>query len=116
MMGMATVWRKKAYEMFGFKPGAFSFAQGKVELFAELRDMAQRAAHQRDSALLDRIFEYALWAEKQNAEDLKSTVDIVFFIPLLGDETLLREANPRVPTEILQAKRAMVATDAVRPR
>jgi hypothetical protein len=31
------IWRTKAYEMFGFAAGAYSYTHGVVELFADLR-------------------------------------------------------------------------------
>ena len=94
--------------MFGFRPGAYSYAHGKVALFEDLRVMATRAVADRDSELLDRIFEYVVWADRQNAENLRSTADLVFFIPMLADKALLREATARVPPSVLVAKRALV--------
>ncbi len=105
---MTTAWRKRAYELFGFEPGSYSFAHGKVSLFEDLREMAKLAAETRDSALLDRIFEYVSWADQQNAENLRSAADVVFFIPLFNDEALLREASMRLPPATLAAKRALV--------
>jgi hypothetical protein len=106
---MTTVWRTKAYDMFGFKPGAYSYAKGKVELFADLFIMATRAAAADDEALLDRIFEYVQWADRQNAENLKSAVDIAFFLPMLADEHLLSHARRRISSTALTEKRILLS-------
>ena len=101
------MWRKKAYEVFGFKPGSYSFSNGKDALFDDLREMAKMAIGAQDSAQLDRIFEYVIWADEKNAENLRSALDISFFIPLFSDEDLLSEASKRLPCDILTAKRAL---------
>ncbi len=93
--------------MFGLRPGSYSFSNGKVALFDDLREMAKAAVDAQDSAQLDRIFEYVIWADQQNAENLRSAVDISFFIPLFSDEGLLSEASKRLPCEMLTAKRAL---------
>ncbi|UCD75178.1 MAG: hypothetical protein JSV91_15515 [Phycisphaerales bacterium] len=109
---MTTVWRKKAYEMFGFEPGSYSYAHGKVDLFADLLEMARRAARTGDSAMLDRVFEYVGWADKQIAENLRSSADITFFIPMFSDDELLREASKRLSPAVLEAKRALALETA----
>jgi hypothetical protein len=37
------VWRTKAYEFFGLKPGSYSFSRSKRDLFADLVDWARVA-------------------------------------------------------------------------
>ena len=93
--------------MFGLRSGSYSFSNGKVALFDDLREMAKAAIDAQDSAQLDRIFEYVMWADQQNAENLRSAVDISFFIPLFSDEDLLSEASKRLPCEMLTAKRSL---------
>ena len=110
------IWRTKAYEMFGFAAGAYSYTHGVVQLFADLRVMAQRAAKADDSALLDRIFQYALWADAQkNASHLGSAADIEFFIRLFDDPALASAAAQRMPPELLAEKRSM-ATGTGKPK
>ena len=69
-------WRKKAYALFGFEPGEYSFAQGKVDLFADLVAMAETAIAQDDEEMLDRITEYVCWAANQTADDVASAVQM----------------------------------------
>lgn len=100
-------WRKKASDVFGLEAGRYSHAHGKVDLFADLLEMARHAARNGDSKCLDRIFNYVMWADQQHAENLRSTADIVFFLPMLNDDELLREAIRRVPPDVIESKRAM---------
>lgn len=102
---MSTIWRKRAYEAFGFEAGAYSYAHGKVALFADLREMAKRAIADGDEEMLDRIFDYAVWADSQNAENLRSAADIEFFIPVCRDSELAQAAESRVPNDVLSQKR-----------
>jgi hypothetical protein len=96
--------------MFGFAAGAYSYTHGVVELFADLRLMAQRAANTNDSALLDRIFQYALWADDQkNTGRLRSAADIEFFMRLFNNHALASAAASRMPPELLAEKRTMAA-------
>ena len=104
------IWRTKAYEMFSFAAGEYSSTRGVVDLFADLRVMAQRAAKADDSALLDRIFHYALWADEQtNAGHLRSAADIEFFMRLFDNPILASAAAKRMPPQLLGEKRAMAA-------
>jgi hypothetical protein len=105
------IWRTKAYEMFGFSTGSYSFKWGMVALFADLREMARQSARCGDSQLLDRIFEYVLWVETQNAENLKSAADIEFFMPVCRDEVLYREAILRLPADLLARIRSQNSED-----
>lgn len=109
---MTTVWRKKAYDMFGFKAGSHSYAHGKVGLFADLFEMVKQAARDSDAELLDRIFEYVLWADQQDAENLRSASDISFFFPMLKDASLVHEAEKRLPHDVIESRRAMTMESA----
>ncbi|HWB20907.1 MAG TPA: hypothetical protein VG711_11445 [Phycisphaerales bacterium] len=105
-------WRKKAYEMFGFESGAYSYSQGKTQLFADLFEMARKASTTCDSSRLDRVFEFVMWANQQTAENLRSAADIVFFIPLFRDAALLHEAQSRLPEPLLTSKRRLTGEAA----
>jgi len=105
---MTTTWRKRAYETFGFEAGAYSYSHGKVALFADLREMAKRAIAGGDEDMLDRIFDYAMWADLQNAENLRSAADIEFFIPTCRDPELAQAAESRMPSALLSQKRALL--------
>ena len=98
------VWRTKACELFGFERDAYSHAHGVVALFDNLHHMARRASNVGDRQLLDRIFQYATWADAQTAENLRSAADIMFFGPILRDPQLASEAKARLPEALLSAK------------
>lgn len=108
---MTTTWRKRAYDTFGFKPGGYSYSNGKVELFGDLRDMAKRAVACGDTNMLDRIFDYAMWADSQNAEGLRSAADIEFFMPVCRDPELVQAAESRMPSEVLIQKHTLLVGD-----
>jgi hypothetical protein len=59
-------WRTKAYALFGFKPGSYSSARGKVDLFADLVVLASRALAEGDDELVARIVHYVCWAASQS--------------------------------------------------
>lgn len=101
-------WRMMAYDKFGFEPGRYSQAHGKVALFNDLLAVAKSAAEAGNDDFVDRAFEYALWADRQTDEGLRSAADIEFFMPMFDDKQFLREAEARLPAEVLEAKRALV--------
>ena len=111
MSNTMAVWRTKACDLFGFEPGAYSNAHGVAELFADLHDMAKRACGSGDSVSLDRIFEFASWADAQVAENLRSAADIAFFGPVLRDPQLAAEAKTRLDQTTF-TKKAHLATTA----
>lgn len=91
--------------MFSYAPGAFSYARGKAELFAELRAKAMDAASVGDDELLDRIFEYVRWADQQtSSEALRSAADIEFFMPIVSDSAMRAIASSRLPKPLFDAK------------
>lgn len=98
------VWRTKAYDLFGFKAGDYSFARGIIELFADLIVMAQRAGRENDGDLLDRIATYVCWAAAQNADGLQSAVDLAFFLPMFRDPELRDLFQGRIPKELIAEK------------
>ena len=98
------VWRRRAYETFGFTAGDYSYSRGKIELFADLVVMAQRAGNEGDVDLLDRIAEYACWAAAQTADDLQSAVDLAFFLPVVRDAELTRILRGRIPAQLFDEK------------
>ncbi|MBI1337580.1 MAG: hypothetical protein GC164_11525 [Phycisphaera sp.] len=101
-------WRKKAYAMFGFKRGDYSSRWGVASLFSDLYEMAIKATDEGDRERLDRIFEYALWADGQNAENLRSAADINFFMPSLRHTGLAEEAEHRLTPELMEEKRSLL--------
>lgn len=103
------VWRVKAYEAFGFRRGSYSYAHGIADLFADLHHMTVEAHRAGDEALLERIFEYALWANEQKAENLRSAADIAFFLPLLADEANAGLARKHLPASVLDEKLRLLA-------
>jgi hypothetical protein len=104
------VWRTKACEMFGYKPGAFSYKRGVVDVADTLHDALARAIREGDEALAARVFDYAVWADAQkNAGHLRSAVDILFFIKLFRDPAMQALAEQYLPSELLQEKRALAA-------
>src|SRR5437773_6807568 len=105
-------WRKKAYALFGFEPGEYSFAQGKVDLFADLVAMAETAIAQDDEEMLDRITEYVCWAANQTADDVASAVDLAFFLPAFRSPALLSEIRRRVPESLFLEKRGLLIEQA----
>ena len=104
------VWRTKACEMFGYKPGTFSYKHGVVDVADTLHYALARAIREGDEALASRVFEYAQWADAQtNAGHLRSAVDILFFIKLFRDPAMEALALKHLPPELLKEKRVMAA-------
>lgn len=97
-------WRTKAFDLFGFKAGDYSFAHGKITLFADLVVMARRAGAEDDCRLLDRITKYVCWAAAQSSHQLSSAVDLAFFLPMFRDPKLLDLFQGRLPDELLAEK------------
>jgi hypothetical protein len=109
---MAT-WHKKACALFGFKPGSYSFARGKVEI-ADLASKAKEAVAAGDDDLLGRILEYATWAAIQQSDQLASAVDLGFFLPVFRDRAMRDEIACHIPAELFAAKwRALMEEPAV---
>ncbi len=104
------VWRTKACEMFGYKPGTFSYQTGVVDVADTLYCALARGIRDDDEALIARVFEYALWADaQQDAGHLRSAVDILFFMKLFHDPAIEDAAARYLPTDLLNEKRAMAA-------
>jgi hypothetical protein len=97
-------WRTKAYALFGFEPGSYSSARGKVDLFADLVGMARRALAGGDEELLGRIAGYVTWAARQPSEGLASAVDLAFFLPVFRDAALCAGLRGRVPEDLFSDK------------
>jgi hypothetical protein len=101
------VWRTKACEMFGYKPGTFSYYHGVVEVADTLYSELVRAVRDGDEAIVARIFEYARWADAQeSAGHLRSAVDILFFMKLFRDPAIESVAAKYLPSELLDEKRS----------
>ena len=91
-------WRSRACEAFGFPPGSYSYARGKVELLADLLALARRAARDGNAATLDRVLSYVRWAAVQKgADDLQSAVDLAFFLPAFRDPELRAVLEAHLP-------------------
>jgi hypothetical protein len=104
------VWRTKACEMVGYKPGTFSYKHGVVEVADTLHYALARAVREGDQDLAARVFDYAVWADAQkNAGHLRSAVDILFFIKLFRDPAMEALAEKYLPPELLKEKRVMAA-------
>jgi hypothetical protein len=102
------VWRTKATSMFGFRANAYSYAQGKTILFADLVEFTRRALDDGDSELLRRIAEYVTWAMDQDSDELASVVDLGFFLPIFRNPDLQKGMAPYFPTELVEAKRQLL--------
>jgi hypothetical protein len=103
-----SVWRTKAYEMFGFRPGSYSHARGKVDLFADLLEMAKKATRD-DDELLGRIGQYVAWADAQPSDELASAVDLAFFLPLLrGERAFLDRLESVLSPELIATKQRLL--------
>ena len=106
------VWRTRAYETFGFAPGAYSFASGKVDLMSDLLDYARNALHNGDSTMLHRVLSYVEWAAAQNcSDDLQSAVDLAFFLPAFRDPQVCTELEARLPTRPARGGRGVRTKD-----
>ncbi len=106
------VWRKKAYDLFGFQAGDYSFSHGKIDLFADIIFMAKRAGRFEDDELLDRIASYVTWASAQKADGVQSSVDLAFFLPMFRDPEILDLFRSRLPTDLLEDKARMLVDDS----
>ena len=94
-----------AYDLFHFRVGEDSFSQGKVELFADLLSMAGRADQNDIVELLDRLAHNVNWASRQTNDELQSSVDFAFFLPLFQDSALtkvFRKQMPNLVTDNMQ--------------
>lgn len=99
------VWRTRAYEAFGFEPGSYSYAQGKVELLSDLLCLARRGLRDGDDALLARILAYVQWADAQTGGDgLASAVDLAFFLPAFRDPEVCALLMSRLPQKLVSEK------------
>ncbi len=103
------VWRTKACEMFGFAANKHSYARGKVELFADLLELADKSAE--DPWTLDRIAEYVDWASLQTSNSLASAVDLAFWLPMFRNDRIQRLLGSRFSPELLDAKKALLLDD-----
>lgn len=103
------VWRTNACELFGFAVDEHSYARGKVELFADLLQLAANSAN--DPQTLDRIAEYVTWAMQQSSDELASAVDLAFLLPMFRDEGIYDLLRRRFPPELLETKRALLLDD-----
>lgn len=109
-------WRTKAYEIFGFEPGSYSYCHGVVALLSDLREMASNAARAGDDAALDRVAAYVRWAAAQPANSaLGSAVDLGFFLPALRDPILWTRLEGRLPRELLSEKRRLLMAEPPKP-
>src|SRR5262245_21117326 len=104
------VWRTKACEMFGFAANKYSYARGKVELFADLLHLATRSPD--NPATLDQIAAYVTWATEQTADELASAVDLAFLLPMFRDERMFNLLRDRFSPTLLAAKRTLLCDDA----
>lgn len=111
---MAT-WRLKAYELFGFTPGSYSFARGKVQLFADLAAMTERADAAGDDELLGRIVEYVCWAAAQGSEQLDSAVELAYLLPVFRDQLVRARVQRLMPAELFSAKWNALMEDQPEP-
>jgi len=103
------VWRTKACEMFGFAPNQYSYAHGKAELFADLLHFATKS--ESDSRMLDLIAAYVTWASKQTSDQLASSVDIAFFLPMFRDQRIYDLFRTRISPELLATKYKLLMSD-----
>lgn len=98
-------WRTRAYEMFDFRPGAYSSARGKVELLADLFAMLRRAAKVGDDGAISRVLSYVEWAAAQKGADgLASAIDLAFFLPAFRDPDVCGLLKARLPEALLSEK------------
>jgi hypothetical protein len=98
------VWRTKAYNLFQLRNGAYSYRNGKVDLFADLVEAARNADASQDDELLDRIAEYVCWANAPHSDELRSAVDLAFFLPVLRNRDLRELFRGRIRDELLLDK------------
>ena len=84
------VWRTKAYSLFNLRPGAYSYAEGKRDLFFDMVKWSRAALEVGDSVRLRHIVVYVVWASAQSSDDLASVVDLAFFLPVFRDAQLKR--------------------------
>lgn len=101
---LMAVWRTKAYELFKLRPGAYSFAHGKRDLFADLVDLARESVRDGNTQTLDLIIEYVTWAATQKSDDLASVVDLAFFLPVFRDPLLCARLKRHVPESLFAEK------------
>jgi hypothetical protein len=80
-----------------------------VALFADLWDLTIRAVEQGDEDFVRRVCEYAAWADQQvNAGRLRSAADTVFFLPMLGNPSVLQVARRFLPDELIERKHRLL--------
>ena len=99
------VWRTKACELFGFAANEYSYASGKVELFADLLHLAFQSCD--DLTTLGRIAEYVTWATEQNSDELASAVDLAFLFPMFRDQRIFNLLADRFSPKLLATKHAL---------
>ena len=104
-------WRKKAYELFQFKPGSYSIARGKIDLFADLIALSRESILNGDEGQLCRIVEYVTWAAAQDSDNLASAVDLAFFLPILRDPVLRSQFEIRIPVALFSEKKTLLMPD-----
>ena len=95
--------------MFGFPANEHSYARGKIELFADLLQLAANSAD--DPVTLDRIAKYITWATAQNSDELVSAVDLAFLLPMFRDERIHDLLRDRLAPEMMASKRAILMDD-----
>lgn len=98
------VWRTKAYSTFQLKPGAYSFADGKRDLFADMVEWARKAIREGNQLRLRQIAGYVTWAAGRKSDCLDSVVDLAFFLPVFRDAALREELRLYMPVELLAEK------------
>ncbi len=106
------VWRTKAYELFDLKPGAYSYAHGKRDLFADLVEWARTSLHEGNGQLLDRIVRYVTWVATQESDDLASVVDLGFFLPVFRDAFLCSQLKTHFPQQLFDEKWQLLAAES----
>jgi len=110
-------WRTKAYETFGFPPGAYSHSSGSAELFRDLFVMARRATREDDEQELLRVLGYVQWAAaRHGADGLASAVDLAFLLPGFRDPEIRAMLRVRLPPALFAQKwQALMDDPAVPP-
>ncbi len=104
-----SAWRTRAYEAFGFRPGSYSYAHGKVDLLADLLVLARQAVRDGDEATLDRVLSYVRWAvDQKRADGLQSSLDLAFFLPAFRDPDLRVLLETRLPEPLFTLKWRML--------
>ena len=98
------VWRTKAYELFGFKPGSYSTSRGKFLLFDDLVAMARRALLAGDQGMLRRIVDYVSWTDRQTSDKLVAALEGYFLLPIFRDSELCTLLRPYFPQDFFLRK------------